>query len=46
MRFVKGVMLGTIVTASAMMMYSETVDTNKRKMIKKGKQFAKKMGMH
>ena len=46
MRFVKGVMLGTIVTAGAMMMYSETVDNNKRKMIKKGKQFAKKMGMH
>lgn len=46
MRFVKGVMLGTIVTAGAMMMYSETVDNNKRKMIKKGKQFAKKIGMH
>ena len=46
MRFMKGVMLGTIVTAGAMMMYSETVDNNKRKMIRKGKQFAKKMGMH
>ena len=46
MRFMKGVMLGTIVTAGAMMMYSETVDTSKRKMIKKGKQFVKKMGMH
>lgn len=46
MRFVKGVMIGSLVTAGAMMMYSETVDNNKRKMIKKGKQFAKKMGMH
>lgn len=46
MRFVKGVMIGSLVTAGAMMMYSETVDSNKRKMIKKGKQFAKKMGMH
>ena len=46
MKFVKGMMIGSLVTASAMMMYSETVDSNKRKMIKKGKQFVKKMGMH
>ena len=46
MKFVKGMVLGSIVTAGAMMLYSETVDNNKRLMIKKGKQFAKKMGMH
>lgn len=46
MKFVKGMVLGSIVTAGAMMMYSETVDNNKRMMIKKGKQFAKKMGIH
>ncbi len=46
MKFVKGMMIGSLVTAGAMMMYSETVDSNKRKMIKKGKQFVKKMGMH
>lgn len=46
MKFVKGMMIGSLVTAGAMMMYSETVDNSKRKMIKKGKQFVKKMGMH
>ena len=46
MKFVKGMMLGSLVTAGAMMMYSETVDNNKRKMIKKGKQFARKVGIH
>jgi len=40
----KGVMLGTMVTAGAMMMYSDTIDTSKRKMVKKGKQFLRKMG--
>lgn len=46
MRFVKGIMLGSLITAGAMMMYSETVDNNKRKMVKKGKQFAKKIGIY
>ncbi len=45
MRFVKGVVLGTIITASAMMLYSESVDDGKKKMIKKGKQFARKIGI-
>ncbi len=44
MKFMKGVMLGTMVTAGAMMMYSDTIDTSKRKMVKKGKQFLRKMG--
>lgn len=43
MNFVKGVMLGSIITAGTMMMYSEGLDENKKKMIKKGKQFARKM---
>lgn len=46
MKFVKGIMFGSLITAGAMMMYSETVDTSKRKMIKKGKQFVRKMGMY
>ncbi len=45
MNFTKGLMLGTVLTASAMMMYSEGIDNGKKKMVKKGKQFMKKMGM-
>ncbi len=44
MKFTKGLMLGTLITAGAMMMYSEGVDSSKKKMVKKGKQFMKKMG--
>lgn len=43
MKFVKGVALGAIVTASAMMMYAEDIDSNKKKMMKKGKQLIRKM---
>ena len=45
MRFVKGIVLGSLVTAGAMMLYSESVDSGKKKMIKKGKQFARKIGL-
>jgi hypothetical protein len=45
MKFVKGVMLGSLITAGTMMMYSEELDENKRKMMKKGKQLAKKIKM-
>ncbi len=45
MKFVKGIMLGSMITAGAMMLYSDGINTNKKKMIKKGKQFARKMGM-
>ena len=45
MKFIRGVILGTVVTAGAMMMYTDTVNNGKKKMIKKGKQFARKMGM-
>lgn len=43
MKFTKGLMLGTIITASAMMMYAEDIDSSKKKMVKKGKQFLKKI---
>ena len=46
MRFFRGVILGSMVTAGAMMLYSEGIDTSKKKMLKKGKQFAKKMGIY
>lgn len=45
MKFMKGVMIGTMVTAGAMMMYSDSIDTSKKKIIKKGKQFLRKIGM-
>ena len=45
MKFLNGVMVGSIITAGAMMIYSENVDNGKKKMIKKGKQFARKIGL-
>ncbi|MBP3596644.1 MAG: hypothetical protein J6J60_04500 [Clostridia bacterium] len=45
MKFVKGMMLGTAIAAGAMMMYSGSIDDTKKKMMKKGKQFAKRMGL-
>ena len=44
MKFIKGVMIGTMITAGAMMMYSEGLNNNKKKIMKKGKQIAKRMG--
>ena len=45
MKFVKGVMVGTLVSIGAVWMYSETSNKDKKKMMKKGKQFLKNMGM-
>ena len=45
MKFMKGMLIGGIVTAGIAMMYAETMDQNKRRMMKKGKQFIKKMGI-
>ena len=45
MKFMKGMLIGGIVTAGIAMMYGETLDQNKRRMMKKGKQFAKRMGI-
>lgn len=43
MNFVKGMVIGTMVSAGIMMMYTEGV--NKKTIMKKGKQMAKKMGI-
>ena len=43
MGFVKGVMIGSLITAGTMMMYSEGLDENKKKMMKKGKQIVRKL---
>lgn len=45
MKFMKGIVIGTIITTGAIMLYTETSNSNKRKMMKKGKQMAKKMGI-
>ena len=47
MKFTKGLLVGGLVTAGLLMMYSESdmMNKKKKKMIKKGKQFAKKMGV-
>ncbi len=46
MKFIHGVMIGTLITAGAMMCYSEPIDCQKKKFVKKGKQFAKRMGVY
>ena len=44
MKFIKGVMIGGLLTTGLVMMYTETGMMNKKKMMKKGKQIAKKIG--
>ncbi len=45
MKFVKGMVMGTLISAGVAMMYNERNSMKKNKMIKKGKQFIKKMGI-
>ena len=45
MRFVNGILLGSLLTAGTMMMYSDTLDENKKRMIRKGKHFVRKVKM-
>ncbi len=45
MKFIKGMLIGGIVTAGVAMVYAETMGQSKRRMMKKGKQIAKKMGI-
>lgn len=45
MKFIKGILIGGMATAGAMMMYREMSGRSKKQMVKKGKQFAKKMGV-
>lgn len=45
MKFVKGMVIGGVAAAGAMIMYKEMSGRSKKQMIKKGKQFAKKMGI-
>ena len=45
MKFTKGLLIGGLITIGIIMMYNDKNMMNKNKMLKKGKQFAKKMGV-
>ncbi len=45
MKFIKGMLIGGMVTAGIAMVYAETMGQSKRKMMRKGKQLAKRMGI-
>lgn len=45
MKFIKGMVVGGMISAGIMMMCYDNMSDSKRKMIKKGRQFARKMGM-
>lgn len=45
MKFVKGVMIGTLVSAGIVWMYNETTTKDKKKLMKKGKKFLREMGI-
>ena len=44
MKFAKGVMVGTLISAGIMWMYSETMWKDSKKIVKKGKKLIKQMG--
>jgi len=43
MKFTKGIIIGSMITAGIIMMYTDNMDT--KKMMKKGKQLMRKMGI-
>lgn len=45
MKFTKGLLIGGLITTGVLMMYNDKNMMNKNKMIKKGRQFVKKMGI-
>ena len=45
MKFVKGMLIGSMVTAGVAMIYAENMGFHKNPIMKKGKKFAKKMGV-
>lgn len=45
MKFVKGIVVGSLLSAGIALMYTDSMQPNRKKMIKKGRQFAKKMGI-
>ena len=45
MKFVKGMVVGTLLSAGIVMMYNDVMDNNRKKIIKKGKQLVRNLGM-
>lgn len=45
MKFVKGMVIGGLISAGVAMMCSETMQLSRKKMVKMGRQFARKMGI-
>ena len=45
MKFIKGVMIGGLLTTGMIMMYSEASNQTKKKVMKKGRFLMKKMGI-
>lgn len=45
MKFVRGMVVGGLLSAGVAMLCTEKMQPNRRKMVKMGKQFAKKMGI-
>lgn len=45
MKFVKGILVGSMLTAGIAMVYADNMGLSKNKMTKKGKKLAKKIGM-
>ena len=45
MKFIKGMIMGGLLSAGAMYMYNEMPKSNKKMIMKKGKQLAKKIGI-
>lgn len=44
MKFTKGMIIGSVITAGVMIMYADN-NMNTKKIMKKGKQLAKRMGI-
>ena len=45
MKFVKGMIIGSLISAGVAMACSESMRQGKKKMVKMGRQFARKMGI-
>ena len=45
MKFVKGMVIGGLISAGVAMVCSETMQPSRKKMVKMGRQFARKMGI-
>ena len=45
MKFLRGMVVGGLISAGVALMCTEKMQPNRKKMVKMGKQFAKKMGI-